>query len=281
MSRSSPPQTDGMRIIFPINSYCGTYDTRSFDPTLVDNRLQTYEIHVLFDEIYRLTNHISPIRKQAITLGCMFTLYLVILAAGLTVELLGFQNNDFDMGWSGLSLVLGSSIVYILVSLCAFYAYKRELPDTYKQIVQTIASHQSKFQMLGLRWAVPQNLRWIELWMDYRLNQGYIPPMFMPNGMGYPQPYLPLSMVQNQMQNYPGTFQGYQNVQGNSFGGGYMQSPLLSPVNGANGLGYNPYIIPGPVGYQQSLQGQQQAGQQQVDYMKNQNASFPKTVTNV
>ena len=56
---------------------------------------------------------------------------------------------------------------------------KKENKAKYKIIVDILAN-QTSFQNVGLRWVAHEHLRWLELWIDYRLNeQNYVaPPLY-------------------------------------------------------------------------------------------------------
>ena len=65
-----------------------------------------------------------------------------------------------------------------------FWNMSRIVEAAYKTIVDVVARNQASFQNAGLRWAIPQNqkIAWLELWMDYRLNQqNYVAPPLYPN----------------------------------------------------------------------------------------------------
>jgi len=226
------PQTDGQRIIFPLTATSGTYNSLFFDPSLVDGRIQMSDIQPYFDEIYTNTNNLAPVRKQVrYVLWALFT-FLVLLAFGVFLEVSGFSRSEEPgdgeekKGWAGLSIILASSIFYVICIVCIVTSARKGMPKLYKSILDVTNRHQYRFQNVGLRWVVPQNCRWLELWMDYRMG-GYNPPMNMgPNAM--PQGGMQGGMPQGGM---PPMYPNYNGVMPNNMAGPNNMPNFMMPPN--------------------------------------------------
>ena len=73
------PQNDEMKIIFPIKVFSGKYDTNSFIPSLVDNKISLIEVNTVIRKIHEETSFMYVIRKSNRRMVYIFLLLLFVL----------------------------------------------------------------------------------------------------------------------------------------------------------------------------------------------------------
>ena len=181
MSRRSTqriPQSDGMRIIFPLTAFSGKYNIDSFIPSLVDNRISVIEVNTIITKIHEETNFLDVRR-----LFCMKILFAIICILLIIEFAIIFDPYDYSIPLpAGVYIYPISSVAILIIFIWNIISFKKETKALNKTMVDIIARNQASFQNAGLRWVVEKNLNWLELWMDYRLNQqNYIAPPLYPN----------------------------------------------------------------------------------------------------
>ena len=162
-------ENNGMRIIFPLKFLSGTFDTDFFIPSLVDNRISLIEVNSVIGKIHEETNFMSGVRmltKKAV-IGFLFLTVLMVINMITMTSGSGSSSLNFFF-W----IMPVSGVAFTIYMIYNFNNARKENIVTYKIIVDIITRNQAPFQNVGLRWVVPQHIRWLELWMDYRLNQG-------------------------------------------------------------------------------------------------------------
>ena len=194
------PQSDGRRIIFPLNQFRGTFKTDNFLPSLVDNRCSYEEINYLLNDISFTTLRMKPIRKSNRLVIWSLITFLSCFLFGIMIEVenTNIDYNKEDLDYSGICFILFGVLMLIIINISAWiYRYTQKY-KLYNQVVSVLDRHKQPFQQKGLKWAVPENCNWLELWMDYRFfipYYQYVPQYLPPNT----NPYHPqLSNVANQ-----------------------------------------------------------------------------------
>jgi len=91
-----------------------------------------------------------------------------------------FDNYDTEIDDSGFFLILVGMLSLIFLNIIGAVIRSTGKAKLFKQVVGVLEKHKTPFLQKGLRWAVPENCQWLELWMDYR----YFSPYYM-------QPYVP------------------------------------------------------------------------------------------
>ena len=181
------PSTNGKRIIFPLKRISGIYNTDSFIPSLVDNRIKPREVQDFIDEIHKETNSMYVIRSSFKRLfRCLIVVLLLIVLGLIILAADGFHyySGTGASGYVGGAFISAGEGVLIIFSISNAIYTVTQRASTHKIIVEIIAKNNSKLQSVGLRWAlapktcrstIPGNLGWLELWMDYK-EPNYFPP---------------------------------------------------------------------------------------------------------
>ena len=182
------PASDGMRIIFPYRRYDYEYNTGFFVPAIVDNRVTGIEIENFMNQIYQATNNFSVHKKiqylQIFGILCFSALWVVGGYLIYQVEKQNMNTNPNLTPQKGQSEtndnifpIAGILVIFLsLIGFCIYIYYmvsytRSQVKIIYSKIVNIISINQAQFQNVGLRWVVPENIRWLELWMDFRFNQ--------------------------------------------------------------------------------------------------------------
>ena len=193
------PQSDGRRIIFPLRQFQGTYKTDHFIPSLVDNRCSYDEINYFLNDISFTTRRMKSIRASNLLIVLSLVAFLFCFIFGFMLEI---ENTDVDFykedyNDSGVFLIFFGMFIIIAVNIAACIYRSTQKNKLFKQVVSVLERHKQLFLQRGLRWAVPENCNWLELWMDYIFFPYYLQP--------YPSPSLALnipSYQQPQLCNY-------------------------------------------------------------------------------
>ena len=186
MSRRSSegiPQSDAMKIIFQLGLSSGKYNTDFFIPSLVNDRISLMELNTFIGKIHEETNCMYVIRmffkKNMFAFLCLLFLFVIGIIVTISTENLDPYDNSTPFADYFFPIIFGAFIIFFIWNIISL---TKESKVLYKTIVDIIARNQASFQNAGLRWVVPQNLRWLELWMDYRINQqNYVAPPLYPN----------------------------------------------------------------------------------------------------
>jgi len=179
------PQSDGRRLVFPLSQYNGTFKTENFIPSLVDSRCSIDDINYFLNDVYFTTKRMKPVRTTNRLIIWSFVLYLFFFIFGIMIEM---ENADYydadseyqDIDDTGIIMIFGGIFILLVVNIVAAVYRSAARSALYKQLVGVLERHKSFFLQRGLRWAVPENCNWLELWMDFR----YFSPYYM-------QPYVP------------------------------------------------------------------------------------------
>jgi len=91
-----------------------------------------------------------------------------------------FDNYDAEYDDTGFFLILVGMVSLILLNIVGAVIRSTGKSKLFRQVVGVLEKHKTPFLQKGLRWSVPENCQWLELWMDYR----YFSPYYM-------QPYVP------------------------------------------------------------------------------------------
>lgn len=182
------PQSDGRRLIFPLNSLKGTFKTDHFLPSLVDYRCSLDDIHYFLNDIYYHTKRMSAIRVSNRLVIWSLVLFIMCFIGGISMEM----QNDFDdyngeYDDSGFVLILVGMACLIIFNIIAAIHRSSGRGLIFRQIVSTLEKHKQPFLQKGLRWAIPENCHWLELWMDYN----FFSPYYMQPYVQYPNPGFP------------------------------------------------------------------------------------------
>jgi len=210
------PQSDGRRLVFPLSQFNGTYKTDNFIPSLVDHRCSLDDINYFLNDLYFTTKRMSPIRASNRMIIWSFVLYIFCFIFGCMIEMEN-TNYDYDLEYAqdiddtGIILIFGGMFVLIIVNIIAAIYRSQAKNSLFKKVVGVLERHKYNFLQRGLRWSVPENCNWLELWMDYRYFspyylQPYIPAGFSNlqrgNSQGFPTPFV----QQQPQQGFPTPF---------------------------------------------------------------------------
>jgi len=154
----------GFHCIFPLRAYIGTYQIHHFKPELLQSRCHIADILVFFEEIYKVTEHFKPIRKQfkMFVLFVIVTLLLLILCITFLIYEIVVEKNSPDLSL-GIALLVAFLMFYGVLFLCYCNLNRAKLPTLRKQISEVVESYRNHFDAMGLRWILPENCQWIEL----------------------------------------------------------------------------------------------------------------------
>ena len=189
------PQSDGRRIIFPLSQFKGTYTADNFISSLVDNRCSYEEINHFLNDISLTTNRMKSIRTANFLMISSLLIYLFCFIFGLMIEIqnadVDYHKEDFDN--SGVFLIFFGIFILITFNIAACIHKNIQKNKLFKQVIGVLDIYKQVFLQRGLRWAVPENCNWLELWMDYI----FFSPYYL---QPYPSPSVPLSIPSYQLQ---------------------------------------------------------------------------------
>lgn len=186
------PQSDGRRLVFPLSQWGGTFKTEHFLPSLVDYRCSLDDIQLFLNDVYYATKRLKPIRVANRLILWSFIIYIFCFIFGIMIEVdnqdsmvyyevEGETNYQYaEQDDTGIFLILGGMFMLVFINIWALVYRNQAKTQLFKQIVHVLERHKYVFLQKGLRWAVPENCQWLELWMDYRFFSPY-----------YMQPYVP------------------------------------------------------------------------------------------
>ena len=201
-------QPNLIEFTFPIKGWRGIFYISSFRPDLVDNRIQESDIRSLLSAIYQATDNLAPYRKAACKGCCYFLALIGFNVSMFIVVALGFSLGKNWMGLIGIGVMVASFFIWPVLMASMNRKLMKELPEYYKKILEVIETNNQKFQAAGLRWVVPQDMKWLELWMDYKL-LGQQQPFYMPPPQYFNQaqqgqyPDIPAQVRQPAISNLP------------------------------------------------------------------------------
>jgi len=110
-----------------------------------------------------------------------------------------FDNYDAEVDDSGFFLILVGMLSLIFLNIIGAVIRSTGKPKLFRQVVGVLEKHKTPFLQKGLRWAVPENCQWLELWMDYR----YFSPYYMQPYVPQPQQQIHASPYYTQQQPLP------------------------------------------------------------------------------
>lgn len=175
------PQSDGRRIIFPLSFCKGTFKTDNFFPSLVDHRCSIDDINYFLNDIYYQTRRMAAIRSSTRLVIWSLVLFIFCFICGISMELDNdFDNYDSEYDDTGFFLILVGMLSLVFLNIVGAVIRSTGKSKLFRQVVGVLEKHKTPFLQKGLRWSVPENCQWLELWMDYR----YFSPYYM-------QPYIP------------------------------------------------------------------------------------------
>lgn len=189
------PQTDGRRIIFPINHSTVKYETNYLHPALTDNHCQFSDINSLLDSIYKQTRDLAVFRKKKIWNYALITLFYLFWLLGCSCLIYGGNNGNVLVFCLGIYVMIGSwIIIYFFSKTYDNGIFIRDIIISFLKVQQILESQKQLFKDMGLRWRCPLNCCWLELWMEFRFQ-----PNFLANALP-PQQVIPVHIQQLLMQ---------------------------------------------------------------------------------
>jgi hypothetical protein len=286
------PQSDGRRLVFPLSQWSGTFKTTHFLPSIVDYRCSLDDIHLFLNDVYYATKRLKPIRLANRLILWSFIMYLFCFVFGIMIEI---DNQDSityyevegenkyqyaEQDDTGIFMILGGMFILIFINIWALVYRNQAKTELFKQIVHVLERHKYIFLQKGLRWAIPENCQWLELWMDYRFFSPY-----------YMQPYVPSmpsqcntvqALTHGQAQGVPvGQNNNTSNSNANNQSGQQLQQgyPVfeMPSVQGGQTAGDSANVNVNRVGFVQGVP-QFYAGQPQLGYGYYQNPQLNETL---
>lgn len=279
------PQSDGRRLVFPLSQWSGTFKTDHFIPSLVDYRCSLDDIHLFLNDLYYATKRLKPIRVANRLVLWSFIIYLFFFVFGLMIEIdnqdsISYYEHEGETKYqyaeqddTGIIMILGGMFMLIFINILALVYRTQAKTQLFKQMVHVLERHKYIFLQKGLRWAIPENCQWLELWMDYRFFSPY-----------YMQPYIPTmtshynnvqALTHGHTQNVPvSQNNNTSNVKENNQSGQQLQQgyPVFEApsVQGGQSAGESANVNVNRAGFVQGVPqyyaGQPQLGQQQLGY---------------
>jgi hypothetical protein len=246
------PQSDGRRLVFPLSQWSGTFKTEHFMPSIVDYRCSADDIHLFLNDLYFATKRLKPFRLANRLIMWSFLIYIFCFIFGIMIEMdaqdsMYYYDNEGEMTYyypeqddTGIFLILGGMFMLIFINIWALIYRNQAKTQLFRQMVNTLERHKYNFLQKGLRWSVPENCQWLELWMDYRFFSPYYMQPFMPSVTGQPNaiPALTRDLSQTSPLCQNTTTQAIQannttnanNSTGNNGNGQSVQAPQGYPV---------------------------------------------------
>jgi len=90
--------------------------------------------------------------------------------------------NEYDD--SGFIVIIFGIFCLIIINIFAVVYRSNGKGKLFRQIVSVLEKHKYLFLQRGLRWAIPENCLWLELWMDYRFFSPYYMQPYIPTNFG-------------------------------------------------------------------------------------------------
>jgi len=158
MSSSNPqdPTQSTKRISFPFNSQTRTFETTSYNPSLVDNKLSPQELNDTLSQISYLYKN-----KEKQILGTLFIGSTTVIAIN-TYFLEIYRPVPEWVRPYGKPLNI---VAFTIIGYYLWRSHRRAYKDAYELLTQANLRLSPK----GLRWSFPQVFEKIELCPDYKL----------------------------------------------------------------------------------------------------------------
>jgi len=178
------PQSDGRRLIFPLSLFRGTFKTDHFLPSLVDHRCSLDDINYFLNDIYYHTKRMSAIRVSTRLAIWSLVLFIMSFICGISIELENDMNEFNEYDDSGFMVIIIGIFCLIIINIFAAVYRSNGKGKLFRQIVSVLERHKHPFLQKGLRWAIPENCLWLELWMDYQFFSPYYMQQYIPSNLG-------------------------------------------------------------------------------------------------
>ena len=185
------PQSNEVSLVFPFNQCSYQHNRNRYDSKHIDEtKFSKQRINQFLDDVQKACNNFKTIRSYgyiAIFITILFVVLLIIgnvlLNIGLTknaktatVKIAKF--NESNMVILGSCFIFGGAAQFIIFII--LLAWKtRKVRSKYENITaELIAKNNVEIRELGLRWKLGQYYNWIELCLDYKINNVLLKQQF-------------------------------------------------------------------------------------------------------